>query len=193
MIAEEIRQTDEIEDTTLIGSVSIGTVPTPWGAFGAAMTSRGLARLTFPAEGMGWCGEWVRRWMPGSTVEEATPVFRTLSDELTAYLEGGLREFSTPLDMRGTPFRLEVWRALLEIPYGETRSYGWVAQRIGRPTAVRAVGSANGANPVPVIVPCHRVIGSDGTLTGYGGGLDLKDRLLRVEGISTPAGQTSLW
>jgi O-6-methylguanine DNA methyltransferase len=106
-----------------------------------------------------------------------------LSEELTAYLEGELRAFTTPLDMRGAPFQLAVWRALLGIGYGETRSYGQVAEAIGRPGAARAVGLANGSNPVPIVVPCHRVIGGDGRLTGYGGGLELKERLLRLEGV----------
>ncbi len=98
------------------------------------------------------------------------------------YLEGKRIEFDLPLDLRGTPFQIAVWSALLEIPYGETRSYQQIANVIGRPRAVRAVGAANGANPVAIVVPCHRVIASDGTLHGYGGGLDLKARLLAMEG-----------
>ena len=86
-----------------------------------------------------------------------------------------------PLDLRGTPFQLSVWRAIVEVPYGETRSYAELAQRVKRPTAYRAVGAANGANPVPIIVPCHRVIASDGKLGGYGGGLETKRRLLAFE------------
>lgn len=106
-----------------------------------------------------------------------------LSAQLTAYFEGSLHRFSVPLDLRGTPFQLEVWQALQAIPYGEVRSYGDIARAIGRPRAVRAVGMANHDNPVPIIVPCHRVIGSNRTLTGYGGGLELKERLLQLEGV----------
>jgi methylated-DNA-[protein]-cysteine S-methyltransferase len=102
--------------------------------------------------------------------------------ELRAYFAGRLRVFRVPLDMQGTDFQLRVWNQLQTISYGETRSYAQVAEAIGRPKAVRAVGAANGANPVAIVVPCHRVIGSGGKLTGYGGGLPLKKRLLELEG-----------
>ena len=107
------------------------------------------------------------------------------TEELRAYFAGGLRVFSVPLDMEGTEFQLNVWNRLTKIPYGETRSYAQVAEAVGRPKAVRAVGAANGSNPVAIIVPCHRVIGSNGKLTGYGGGLPLKKRLLELEGSWT--------
>jgi O-6-methylguanine DNA methyltransferase len=103
--------------------------------------------------------------------------------QLSEYLSGGRREFSLPLDLRGTAFQLAVWRELLKIPYGKTSFYGEIAARIGRPNAARAVGAAIGANPVPVIVPCHRVIGKNGDLVGFGGGIDLKRRLLALEGV----------
>ncbi|HXB69681.1 MAG TPA: methylated-DNA--[protein]-cysteine S-methyltransferase [Candidatus Acidoferrales bacterium] len=102
--------------------------------------------------------------------------------QLRAYFAGQLREFRVPLDMQGTGFQLQVWRQLGIIPYGETRSYLQIAAAIGSPAAVRAVGAANGANPIPIIVPCHRVIGASGKLVGYGGGLPLKKRLLELEG-----------
>ena len=102
--------------------------------------------------------------------------------QLRAYFAGQLRRFDLPLDMRGTDFQLCVWRELEKIPYGETRSYSQIAAAINAPQAVRAVGAANGANPIPIIVPCHRVIGSSGKLVGYGGGLPLKKRLLALEG-----------
>jgi methylated-DNA-[protein]-cysteine S-methyltransferase len=105
--------------------------------------------------------------------------------ELRSYFAGILRVFRVPLDMRGTDFQLSVWNYLLRIPYGETRSYAQVAEAVGRPAAVRAVGAANGSNPVAIIVPCHRVIGSNGKLTGYGGGLPMKKRLLELEGAWT--------
>ncbi len=101
--------------------------------------------------------------------------------QLEKYFAGELRDFDLLLDVSGTPFQLEVWNALRRIPYGETRSYGDLARDIGRPNAVRAVGLANGRNPVSIIVPCHRVIGSDGSLTGYGGGLPRKQYLLQHE------------
>lgn len=102
--------------------------------------------------------------------------------QLAAYFAGRLREFDLPLAPRGSPFELQVWRALLEIPYGTTCSYSEIARRLGAPTASRAVGAANGRNPLPIVVPCHRVIGADGSLTGYGGGLETKRYLLRLEG-----------
>jgi methylated-DNA-[protein]-cysteine S-methyltransferase len=106
--------------------------------------------------------------------------------QLAAYFGAELREFDLPLDAEGTPFQRDVWQALCRIPFGQSVSYGEIARRIGRPTAVRAVGAANGSNPLPIVVPCHRVIGSDGRLTGYGGGLPIKEFLLRLEGVVEP-------
>jgi O-6-methylguanine DNA methyltransferase len=103
------------------------------------------------------------------------------ADALRGYFAGTVRAFDLPLDLRGTPFQRDVWSALCEIPYGETRSYRDVAARIGRPTAVRAVAAANARNPVAIVVPCHRVIGADGSLRGYGGGLPIKRALLDLE------------
>ena len=105
--------------------------------------------------------------------------------QLREYFAGKRRAFDLPLNLSGTEFQVSVLRALLEIPYGETVSYGEIAKRIGRPRAVRAVGAANGRNPLPVVVPCHRVIGSTGDLTGFGGGLDTKEALLRLEAENT--------
>ena len=101
--------------------------------------------------------------------------------QLHAYFAGKLRSFDLPLAPEGTSFQSQVWRALCDIPYGETASYGEIAKRIGNPKAVRAVGLANGSNPIAVIIPCHRVIGSNGSLTGYGGGLPIKQALLALE------------
>jgi len=111
------------------------------------------------------------------------PLLAEALSQLRAYFAGRLREFDLPLDLAGTDFQIRVWRQLETIPYGETRSYSAIAQAIGRPAAVRAVGAANGANPVPIVVPCHRVIGASGKLVGYGGGLSLKKRLLELEKI----------
>jgi methylated-DNA-[protein]-cysteine S-methyltransferase len=105
-----------------------------------------------------------------------------LKTQLTGYFSGTRKSFDIPLAPKGTPFQLAVWNALLEIPYGDTVTYAELARRIGKPSAVRAVGAANGANPIPVIIPCHRVIGSNGTLTGYGGGIERKQWLLALEG-----------
>ena len=105
--------------------------------------------------------------------------------QLREYFAGERREFDLPLKLSGTDFQVSVLRALREIPYGQTVSYGEIARRIGRPRAVRAVGAANGRNPLPIVVPCHRVIGSTGDLTGFGGGLDTKEALLRLEAENT--------
>ena len=117
--------------------------------------------------------------------QDANPFLREAVSQLHAYFARNLRRFQLPLDMPGTEFQKSVWRELGKIPYGETRSYAQIAAAIGTPKAVRAVGAANGSNPVAIVVPCHRVIGSGGRLTGYGGGLPLKKRLLELEGAWT--------
>ena len=114
-------------------------------------------------------------------------------EQLTAYFAEDLREFDLPLDPEGTTFQLKVWAALKEIPYGETISYLELARRIGNPDSVRAVGLANGKNPLSIVVPCHRIIGNDGSLVGYGGGLPIKEALLELEGALQPAPQLSLF
>jgi methylated-DNA-[protein]-cysteine S-methyltransferase len=107
--------------------------------------------------------------------------FAGVRRQLSEYFDGERDEFDVPLAMTGTPFQRRVWQALQRIPYGETTTYGELARRLGRPSASRAVGLANGRNPIAVIVPCHRVIGSDGSLTGYGGGVERKRLLLELE------------
>ena len=128
-------------------------------------------------------------WLPGGSgkfrpgpdwVKDAKP-FAEAIRQLFEYFAGKRDEFDLPLAPEGTEFQQEVWRAVAAIPYGETRSYGDIARQIGRADAVRAVGAANGQNPLPIVIPCHRVIGSDGRLTGYGGGLPLKKSLLELE------------
>jgi len=113
---------------------------------------------------------------------------RDAADQLRAYFAGERQSFDLPLAPRGTGFQLSVWDALQRIPYGQTTTYSTIAERIGRPAAIRAVGAANGANPIPIIIPCHRVIGANGSLTGFGGGLDVKRQLLALE--ARVAGQT---
>jgi methylated-DNA-[protein]-cysteine S-methyltransferase len=112
--------------------------------------------------------------------EDRAPHNETIS-QLHAYFAGELENFDLQLAPEGTPFQLGVWRSLCDIPYGETISYGELAGRIGNPKASRAVGLANGSNPIPIVIPCHRVIGSNGKLTGYGGGLPIKEKLLALE------------
>jgi methylated-DNA-[protein]-cysteine S-methyltransferase len=110
-----------------------------------------------------------------------TPLIQKAAAQVKEYFAGKRKQFKLPLAMRGTEFQMAVWQALQKIPYGETRSYKEIAANIGRPKAVRAVGMANNRNPISIIVPCHRVIGHDGKLVGYGGGLPLKQHLLELE------------
>ncbi len=129
--------------------------------------------------------------------KEAEPAgarHRDFERQLVEYLEGKRRVFDMPLRLEGSDFQKTVWEAVARIPYGQTASYGEIALLIGKPKASRAVGAANGANPIPIVIPCHRVIGSDGSLTGYGGGLALKSRFLALEGIlRVPAVQMRLF
>ncbi len=112
----------------------------------------------------------------------ASAALRETIGQLTAYFGKRLTQFGLPLSPAGTPFQIEVWEELKRVPYGHVISYGELARRIGRPSASRAVGAANGANPIPIVIPCHRVIGRNGSLTGYGGGLTVKTALLQLEG-----------
>jgi len=112
---------------------------------------------------------------------EDNSVFTEVVDQLKSYFAGERKAFDLPLVLEGTEFQKKVWTSLVAIPYGETVSYKTLAERVGSPKAVRAVGAANGANPIPIIIPCHRVIGNDGSLTGFGGGLPLKKKLLELE------------
>ena len=118
---------------------------------------------------------------PPGVESSANPLLDRAAEQLRAYFGGELRAFDLPLDMQGTAFQKSVWLQLLEIPYGQTRSYSDIARALGAPKAVRAVGAANGRNPIAIIVPCHRVIGAGGSLVGYGGGLPLKKFLLDLE------------
>jgi O-6-methylguanine DNA methyltransferase len=145
-------------------------IKSPVGPLLLAASSQGLLALEF-GRGKPRAG-WVK------SEERIAPFARQLAE----YFAGQRREFDLPLDLRGTDFQKSCWRELLKIPHGETRSYADIARAMGKPAAVRAVGLANGQNPIAIIVPCHRVIGSDGSLTGYGGGLETKRKLLELEG-----------
>ena len=148
-------------------------IETKLGAFQAAYSPRGVSSLVFPGSG-------------GSrsvVTAKPTPSFiRKLAQQLKQYASGKSVRWSVSIDLSsGTDFQRKVWRALTKIPRGETRSYGWVAQKVGKPKDARAVGAACGANPVPVIIPCHRVVAGNGSLGGFGGGLSKKRRLLALE------------
>ncbi len=149
-------------------------IESPIGPLTVAADEAGLRRVHFPERGKAHAAE--AGWVPDKAA------FATLARELAEYFAGRRRSFSVTLAPEGTEFQLATWRALREIPYGTTISYAELAQRIGRPSASRAVGAANGANPLPIVVPCHRVIGADGSLTGFGGGLPTKRALLELEG-----------
>ena len=144
--------------------------------------------LRLLASDKGLAGVWFERGRQGRArrrgdVEDARhPVLLEAERQLREYFAGRRQSFDLKLDFAGTPFQRSVWKALLTIPFGQTRSYGEIAKQVGRPSASRAVGAANGQNPVAIVAPCHRVIGSTGALTGFGGGLDVKARLLRLEG-----------
>lgn len=145
----------------------------PIGPLLLAGDSDGLKLISFPT------GK--KRRQPAPDWQADRRPFRTAIEQFAAYFSGELTRFDLPLAPQGTDFQLRVWRALRDIPYGETFSYGQLARTIGQPTACRAVGAANGNNPLSIIVPCHRVIGANGSLTGFGGGLDTKRWLLEHE------------
>ncbi len=125
---------------------------------------------------------------PEDAVISETEILKEAGKQLRAYLAGKLRDFTLPLAPSGTEFMLRVWKSLLTIPYGETRSYQEIALSVGNKKASRAVGLANNRNPIPIFIPCHRVIGANGKLTGYGGGLDLKAHLLELEQVTSATG-----
>lgn len=154
----------------------------PVGTVLAVLTEKGLIALHYPCAGgdEGDIPALIRlpgKWRCEHSQEAATPVMA----QLAAYFRGDLRLFSIPLDLRGTPFQLLVWEELCRIPFGETITYGELARRVGRPGGARAVGMANNRNRAGIVVPCHRVIGADGSLVGYGGGVEIKAILLRHE------------
>ena len=157
-------------------------VPTPLGPMVIGVTGVGLCLLEFADRRMLETQlKRLQKAIGAVIVPGETDITRQTATEITAYFEGSIREFSVPLQTSGTPFQESVWTELKSIPYGQTRSYGEQARRIGRPQAVRAVARANGDNRISIIIPCHRVIGADGTLTGYGGGLRRKRWLLELE------------
>jgi methylated-DNA-[protein]-cysteine S-methyltransferase len=151
---------------------SVVQTATPVGDVTLVASERGLRILSFHGA-------------PPKDAVERESELRPYAKQLQEYLSGKRKQFDVPLDLRGTDFQFACWNALIEIPFGETRSYAEQAKRIGRPAAFRAVGQANHTNPVAIIVPCHRVIGANGSLTGYGGGMPVKQWLLELEGVQS--------
>jgi methylated-DNA-[protein]-cysteine S-methyltransferase len=153
-------------------------VASPIGMLKLVASTKGLVAIL-------WENDKPRRVRLAGEVEEALhPVLVRTEIELSEYFAGKRDKFSVPLDMRGTTFQKQVWQALLAIPFGETRTYSNLANRLGNPAATRAVGAANGRNPIAIVVPCHRVIGATGSLTGFAGGLQAKAHLLNLEGAN---------
>jgi methylated-DNA-[protein]-cysteine S-methyltransferase len=151
------------------------TMPSPVGDLKLVASERGLSAILWENDPPD------RVHLGAMTEDEGNPILVEAQRQISAYFAGQLTEFTVPLEFHGTDFQKSVWAALLTIPFGETRSYGEIARQIGRPTAYRAVGAANGKNPISIIAPCHRVIGSNGSLTGFAGGLEAKELLLALE------------
>ena len=156
----------------------VDTLDTPIGTLVLAADAEGLRHIEFPSNRHPVSRE---GWVPGAE-GAAADILAMTSQQLREYFDGARRDFELPLAPRGTAFQIEVWRTLATIPFGATWNYGELARAIGKPDAMRAVGAANGRNPLPIALPCHRVIGADGSLTGFGGGLPIKEALLRLEG-----------
>lgn len=152
--------------------LSVMTIPSPVGSLVLRTSNKGLVSIDR--------GKAAR--VKGEAKAESN--LALAARELDAYFAGKLRKFTVPLDLQGTPFQLQVWSTLRKIPFGKAVSYGEEARMLGKPKAARAVGSANGRNPIPIIVPCHRVVAGDGSLGGYSAGLPMKRKLLALEGVS---------
>ena len=151
-------------------------IDSPLGQLKLVASDKGLAAVL-------WENDDPRRVRLGPLVEDSdNGLLKEAEKQLNAYFKGELKKFTIPLDFKGTDFQKSVWTALLSIPFGETRSYVQIARQIGKPEASRAVGAANGRNPISIIAPCHRVLGSNGRLTGFAAGLEAKDELLKLEG-----------
>ena len=164
-------------------AIHTSVVELSFGKVHLACAERGLCLTVLGSErSAGQLDAWRRRHEPAAQVVETTAGLEEVIEQLEAYDAGSLREFDLALDLRGTPFQLRVWGELQRIPQGEVRTYGEIAERLGQLGASRAVGGANGKNPIPLIVPCHRVVASDG-IGGFTGGLAWKERLLAHEGI----------
>lgn len=160
------------------GMLVYDIVDTPIGPLLLLGSPQGVRRIEFPRNG--------RARMPETGLDRDTQLFASAQQQLREYFDGVRTVFDFARDAQGTPFQHQVWNALCDIPSAETISYGELALRVGRPTASRAVGAANGANPLPIVVPCHRVIGSNGSLTGFGGGLPIKRWLIDHERRHAP-------
>lgn len=152
--------------------------------FRLAATDQGLCAVQQPDQSLSALEKWASRHFPKFSLSNDEPKLAPYITQLNEYFQGHRQTFDLPLDLHGTDWQQSVWRALTKIPYGTTCSYADIAREINRPQAVRAVGAANRANPIPIIIPCHRVIGKNGRLVGYRGGLAIKEELLAIEGLT---------
>ncbi|MEZ4332445.1 MAG: methylated-DNA--[protein]-cysteine S-methyltransferase [Myxococcota bacterium] len=168
--------------------LAVSRFDTPIGPLRAVCSEKGLAYLELPHQNGRGLGGWMKTHAPEARLIDGSASNDAVIEQVCAYLEHRRRVFSLDLDLRATPFQLAVYQRVAKIPYGETLAYSDIACAMGTPKAVRAVGAANGANPIPLVIPCHRVIGRGGALQGYAGGLDLKARLLAMEGAA-PIGE----
>lgn len=159
----------------------------PIGPITLASTNKGVCWIDFGKsdETINSLRIWSKRWLNTDKIQRDDMGLQEIVRQLNEYFNGDRKKFEITVDLYGTPFQKIVWESLLEIPYGEVKSYKHIAMQINAPKAVRAIGGANHNNPVPIIVPCHRVIGSNGNLVGYGGGLKIKEHLLKLEGYSS--------
>ena len=163
-------------------SLYIRQFASPVGTLRLVASEEGLVAVLWPEDSH------ARVPLPPTTEDAHHPVLHTAAAQLSEYFAGERTAFALPLSMRGTPFQVAVWQALCAIPFGATRTYGELAVELGNPAATRAIGAANGRNPLSIVVPCHRVIGASGRLTGFAGGLAVKARLLALEGSNRQAG-----
>ena len=167
-------------------SLATTEYPSPLGTLRIAATPKGIVRIALPrAGGRGFAG-WLQRALPHPERLDWLPLLDKVRRELDEYFACQRHGFDVPVDLRGTPFQIDVWNALRAIPFGDTTSYGALARSIGQPRAARPVGAASGANPLPILIPCHRVIAAGGKLGGYSGGLEIKRKLLALEKAAAP-------
>lgn len=173
-------------------TVGYTMMESPIGPILLASTDQGLCFIEFGCEEASLIAlnAWCRKWRLNAKVEQDDNGLSTAKQQLEEFFAGQRQSFTIPLDLYGTSFQQSVWRKLTEIPYGEVRSYKDMALAIGSGKAVRAIGGANNKNPIPIVIPCHRVVGSNGTLVGYGGGISIKEHLLALEGAYDPVTQS---
>lgn len=177
------RHRNVISEEPLEKPIAYARLDSQIGPVWVASTPMGLCKISLGDKGAGAFLSWLSRHVGPGEPQEAPDVMDVATSQLEEYFSGVRQAFELPLDVRGTTFQRAVWSQVARIPYGATATYGGIAQLVGKPRASRAVGGAVGANPLPIVIPCHRVIGAGGDLTGFGSGLSIKESLLRLEGV----------